>query len=248
MSALLAAVSFWGEAKAGAWPMADGQTQAILKYEQQGGDEAYDAEGFLTPIPEREDESVSLLVEHGLTSRITLQGKIAWGQGGDVFAEYAGRGPAELGVRYAILKGPRTAVSVYAGAVLAGEGRNAGYANPGAGETDLELRVLAGRSGVFLRRPVFAEAQLARFQREGLPDETRIDTTIGFEPFTGWLVMAQTYAGRAETDPAPMWLKNEVGVVRTLGDWRVQAGWRASVAGIESPAESGPVLGLWRVF
>lgn len=228
--------------------MADGRTQAILKYERQQGDEAFDDDGLTTPIPEREEENVSLLVEHGLTGRITVQGKIAWAAGGDVFAEYAGRGPAELGLRYAIVKGPRTAISVYAGAVLAGEGRNAGYANPGAGETDLELRLLAGRSGVWLRRPVFAEVQAARFQREGLPDETRIDTTLGFEPFRGWLLLAQTYAGRAETDPAPMWLKSEVGVVRTLGDWRLQAGWRGSVAGVASPAESGPVLGVWRVF
>lgn len=229
--------------------MPDGQTQAILKYERQVADEAFDPDGVLVPIPERTEEALSLFVEHGLTGRITLQAKASYVRGEDIFSEHRGRGPTELGVRYALLKGPRTAVSLYAGAVLAGEGRNAGYATPGQGESDLEIRVLAGRSGLFLRRPIFAEVQAARLSRNGLPDETRVDTTVGFEPAEGWLLMTQTYAGRAEQEPvAPMWLKSEVSVVRTLGPWRVQAGWRASLAGIESPAERGPVIGLWRVF
>lgn len=248
VAGLLAAVFLCGKAEAGAWPTPDGQTQAILKYERQDGDTAFDADGLTTPIPERTEESVSLFVEHGLTARITLQGKAAWTRGSDPFFDYSGRGPIELGVRYAVLKGPRTAVSLYLGAVLAGEGRNAGYANPGAGQTDAEVRLLAGRSGVAFRRPVFAEVQVARLARQGLPDETRVDTTMGFEVRRGWLLLAQTYAGRAEADPAPMWLKSEAGVVRSLGDWRLQAGWRGSLAGVDSPVEHGPVFGIWRTF
>ena len=58
------------------------------------------------------------------------------------------------------------------------------------------------RSGTLWKRHLFGEVQLARIVREGLPDETRVETTIGWSPMRHWLVMAQTYAGRAEAQPA----------------------------------------------
>ena len=245
----LAAVLVSPPAWAGAWPVAPGETLAILKYERAQADEAFDADGFGVAMPPRTDESVSLYVERGLTERLTLQGKLGWTRGEDAFVAYEGRGPMELGLRYTILRGDQSAVSLYAGAVLAGEGRNAGYAAPGAGTTDLEARLLAGRSGTFRGQPVFAEAQLARLDRSGLPDETHLDLTLGMEPSPRWLMLTQVYAGEAEgAAVSPRWLKLEVSAVRRFGDWRLQAGWRETVAGREGPAERGPVFAVWRSF
>lgn len=229
--------------------MPRGQTQAILKYELQSADEAFDPDGIVVPIPRQSDESLSLFLEHGLTDRVTLQGKLGWTRGEDLFSDSSGRGPIELGARYAILDGPRTVLSLYGGAVFAGEGRNAETAPPGAGEVDVELRLLAGRSGTLWKRHLFAEVQLARIAREGLPDETRVETTLGWSPAKHWLLLVQNYAGRAEARPIePLWLKSEASVVRDLGPWRVQAGWRSSSLGVESPVSRGPVLALWRTF
>lgn len=230
--------------------MEAGQTQSIFKYEGESADEAFDPDGFVVPIAPQDEESLSLFVEHGFTSRITLQGKLGWTRGTGQFAEFDGRGPIDLGARYALLKGPKTAMSVYAGVTFPGEGRNAAYyAEPGAGEMDVEVRLLAGRSGTLWRRHLFGEVQLARIAREGLPDETRVETTIGWEPRKRWLLLAQTYAGRAEAEPtAPLWLKSEVSVVRDVGDWRLQGGWRSSSLGVESPVSRGPVLAIWRTF
>ena len=200
--------------------MEDGKTQAIFKYESETADEAFDPNGVVVPIASQDEESLTLFVEHGLTSRITLQGKVGWTRGTGQFAEFDGRGPIDIGGRFAFLKGPKTAVSVYAGVTFAGEGRNAAYySEPGAGEMDMEVRFLAGRSGRWLKRDAFGEVQLARIGREGLPDETRVETTIGWHPARNWLLMAQTYAGRAEAEPtAPLWLKSEVSVIPRL--WR----------------------------
>jgi hypothetical protein len=229
--------------------MEAGQSQAILKYERETADEAFDANGIVVSIPEQDDQSVSLFVEHGLTERITLQGKLGWTQGEDLFSSYQGRGPIDLGARYAVLKAPRTVVSLYAGVSIPGEGRNAAHAPPGAGEADLELRFLAGRSGTLWKRHLFAELQLARLARDGLPDETRVETTVGWHPARDWLLLFQNYAGRAEAQPlAPLWLKSEVSVVRDLGKWRLQAGWRTTQLGVEMPNQQGPVLALWRRF
>lgn len=245
----LAVVAHAGQAHAWAWPMPDGQTQIIFKYEGQSADEAFDENGIVVPIPEQSDDSLSLFVEHGLTDRLTLQGKVGWTRGEDLFGDYSGRGPIELGARYTFFKGERTVLTVYGGAVLAGEGRNSETAPPGAGEVDTELRLLAGRSGTLWKRHMFAEVQVARIGREGLPDETRIESTVGWEPRKRWLLLLQNYAGKADAEPiAPLWLKSEVSVVRDVGPWRVQAGWRSSSLGVESPVSRGPVLALWRTF
>jgi len=229
--------------------MADGETQAILKYELEDADEAFDANGVIVPIPEQHDESLSLFVEHGLTKRITLQGKLGWTRGDGLFDKYEGRGPIDLGARYSLFKGKRTVVSLYAGATFAGEGRAAAYRQPGEGGTDAELRFLAGRSGTLWKRHLFGELQVARLAREGLPDETRVETTVGWHPARNWLLLFQNYAGRAEAEPvAPMWLKSEVSVVRDLGRWRVQGGWRSTAIGVEMPNQNGRVLALWRTF
>ena len=230
--------------------MEDGKTQAIFKYESETADEAFDLNGIVVPIAPQDEESLSLFVEHGLTSRVTLQGKLGWTRGSGPFNEFDGRGPIDLGGRYAQLKGRRTVVSLYAGVTFPGEGRNAAYySDPGAGEMDVELRLLAGRSGTFWRRHLFGEVQLARIAREGLPDETRVESTIGWHPMKNWLLMSQTYAGRAEALPTqPLWLKSEVSVVRDIGDWRLQAGWRSSSLGVESPVSHGPVLAVWKTF
>ena len=140
-------------------------------------------------------------------------------------------------------------VSLYAGGTIAGEGRNADFAAPSQGDGDLELRLLAGRSGVWRRRAVFGEVQLARLARSELPHETRLETTIGVDLNPRWTVLVQSYTGLADGgEAAPLWVKGEASVVRRVGRWRLQAGWRQSHAGRNVPLDRGPVLAVWRTF
>lgn len=249
MAILAGASLFPAVAAAGAWPTPPGETQAILKYERQDADEGLDEGGSRLPIGDRYDESVSLFVEHGLTERFTLQGKAAYTRGADDFVDYSGRGPIELGLRTRLWQGKRSVVSVYTGVVFAGEGRNAGYAAPGAGDIDYELRLLAGRSFTWRKRPGFGEIQLARLQRQGLPNEDHLDLTIGLEPAPKWLILLQSYSGVTDgREIESQWSKGEASLVRSFGDWRLQAGWRTLLSGREIPVDSGPVLGVWRRF
>jgi len=237
------------EAKAGAWPMSRGQTQVIAKVERQSADQVFNADGAIEALGDREDETASIFLEHGLTDRLTLQAKAGLTRGRDPFVRYEGRGPVELGLRYAVLKRPRTVAAIYLGAAEAGVGRNAGYAAPGQGEVDLEARLLIGRSVATRRGEIFSDLQLARLRRSGLADETRMDATLGFRPARQWLVMAQTYAGQADARPRKSrWVKAELSVVRSFGAWSVQAGWRETVAGREIARDRGAVLGIWRGF
>jgi hypothetical protein len=61
-----------------------------------------------------------------------------------------------------------------------------------------------------------------------------------------WMVLGQAYGGAA--DAGARWLSVEASLVRDVGDWSVQAGWRQTVAGRETPIAAGPVLAVWRRF
>ena len=229
--------------------MPKGEGQAILKYEGQQADEGFDPDGDLVAIDHRRDQTLSLYGEYGLTPRLTLQTKAALTRGHDRFVSYDGRGPLELGLRYAVLRTDRSVVSLYLGAAKDGVGRNAGYAAPGKGDTDLEVRLLAGTSADWRGRPLFGEIQVARLRRSGLADETRVDATLGLRPTSRWLILGQTYAGQADSSPVrSRWLKAELSLVRDLGPWSLQAGWRRATLGRETPADHGPVLAVWRRF
>lgn len=227
--------------------MEPGKTQLIAKYERTTAREGYDPDAVLVDIDPRRDESLSVFVERGLTPRLTLQAKAGVTRGHDRWARYSGRGPAEAGLRWAVLRGERSSLAVYLGAGEGGAGRNAGYAAPGQGSLDLEARVLFGRSATWRGREVYLDVQAARLKREGLADETRVDATLGVRPSKNWLVLAQTYAGQADRDPVrSRWVKSEFSVVRSVGAWGVQAGWRDTVSGRETARDRGVVLGLWR--
>jgi hypothetical protein len=238
-----------GPAWCGAWPEPAGQTQAIFKFEDEQANDAFDANGARAPIPHLSDDSLSVFFEHGLTDRLTLQGKFGLTEGEDEFIHYHGRGPIELGLRYTVIHRPKWVLSVYLGGVYDGVGRNAGYALPHQGNSDFEARVLVGRSGVWRRRNVFLDLEAARLVRQGLADETHIDATAGIEFAHGWQVFVQSYNGRADAGPvAPEWAKVETSIVRTLGPWSLQAGWRQTVWGQEDPVTGGPVVAVWRRF
>lgn len=230
-----------------------GETQAIIKLERMRADEGFDVDGVRRPLlARREDDTVSIFAEHGLTDRLTLQIRADWQRGRDSFADYEGMGPAEIGLRYALVRTERSVISVYGGYARAGEGRNSGYAAPGSGDHDWEVRLLAGRSGRFRwlgGREAFAEVQAARRFRDGLVDEDRLDATAGVQVGTNWVLLNQVYAGRTTEGPDVHWVNAEFSIVRRFDDWSFQAGWRQAVSGRgEVPAQTGVVLAIWRRF
>lgn len=241
-------------AVAQAWLPSDGHGQVIVKFEEMRADRGFDPNGDLLPLPaERRDTAVSVFAEYGLTDRFAVRFKGEWQSGEDAFVDYEGRGPLEIGVAWQVWRDERTAISLYGGVADGGDGRNAGYAAPGVGDQDWEARAAIGRSfaggrrGDWLPVETFAELQLARRMRQGLPDETRADATVGAHLDEDWMVLAQAFGGQADSG-TPQWLSVEASLVRDFGDWSVQAGWRRSVHGREAPEAEGPVVAIWRRF
>lgn len=239
-------------AVAGAWNLPKGQGQAIVKHEDMRADESFVAGGRIDLPADRVDRAASVLIEYGLTDRLTLQVKGEWQSGRDDYADYEGRGPIEIGARWQAYRDEANVVAVYAGYARAGEGRNAGYAPPGAGDSDWEMRLLAGRSidgsgAKWMPQRSFVEGQVARRWRQGLPDEVRLDVTAGAHISENWMLMAQGFGGAVDGDGA-RWLSVEVTAVRDSGAWSLQAGWRQAVAGRDTPVAGGPIIGVWRRF
>lgn len=241
---------------ASAWTQPAGGGQVIIKYEDVRGEEGFDADGARVPLlAERRERFASVFAEYGLSSRLTLRLKTDVQSGEDAFVDYEGRGPLEVGVNWQVHRDAASAVALYAGVSQGGEGRNAGYAAPGLGDRDAEIRLSVGRAfgdlpGPFGRSAAsgaFVEAQLARRVREDLPDEVRLDLTFGVKPDPRWLLLSQVYSG-ATDDGGARWVNVETSAVRQFGAWRVQAGWRTALAGRETAAVQGPVIGLWRSF
>lgn len=235
-----------GAARAGPWTQPAGQGQVIFKYEDMAADRGFDPDGRLADLPaERRDRSLGVFSEYGLTDRLTLQLKGEWQQGEDAFVDYDGRGPLEIGLTWQAWRDDTTAISVYGGYADGGEGRNAGYAAPGVGNHDWEARLSVGRSVADGRG--FLDLQAARRIRDGLPDETRADATVGAHLNNDWMVLGQVFGGLAD-DSGPRWLNVETSVVRHFGQWSLQAGWRHTLAGRETPSAGGVVLAVWRRF
>jgi len=241
-------------AQAGAWTQPKGRGQVIVKFEDMRAERALDPDGVRRDLPSnRRDRVVTGFAEYGLSERLTLQLKGDWQDGEDAFVDYAGRGPVEIGVTWQAWRDDRSALSLYGGYASGGEGRNAGYAAPGVGDRDWEVRASAGRSfedveiGGWGPDRSFVEVQVAHRMRDGLPDETRADLTLGSHFGRDWMLLGQAFGGAADGDGA-RWLSVETSVVRRLGDWSLQAGWRQTVSGRDTPLSQGAVIGVWRRF
>lgn len=244
----LAGIAAAGSASAQAWVMPGGQGQIILKAEAMRADEGFDPAGDRLPLPApRTDDALSLFAEYGLGRGLSLMAKGDWQRGEDAFVDYEGRGPLEVGLRWQVWRDDHWAVSLQGSVADGGEGRNAGYASPGAGERDWEVRLAAGRNLTIHGRPIFIDLQAARRMRDGLPDETRADGTLGVRLEGDWMLLTQIFGGVADED-GPRWVNLESSIVRDLGPWSLQLGWRSALWGRETPIASGPVIGLWRRF
>jgi hypothetical protein len=235
-------------AHAGAWPQARGDSLVITKIETSRGDTAFDAEKTEVSSLKRTETSASIYIEHGLTERLTAQFKASVLNGRDGAFDYSGTGPAEAGLRYAVIHSGGRALSLYVGAVASGDGRNAGYAPPGAGQGDIEVRVLGGLPMNSGSKKGFVDVQVAHLQRRGLPDEDRLDLTYGLQTSERWTSMVQLYSGRTEGDARVEWANLETSIVRSFGTTKVQASWRTPLSGRNSPKDSAYSIGIWRSF
>ena len=258
---LLAAAPVWlagsGEAVAAAWTLPAGDGQAIVGGAFLKGDRYFDARGKLIPEAAYRKFELPILLEYGLTDRVTLiaaPSALNVSVATEPASRYSGAGYTDLGARVRLWSSDTDVISLQATTRLPGA-RDA--ANPAAvGWTDPEhdLRVLWGRSFAVGPWPAFLDGQLAYRLRAGGPaDEIRVDVTLGARPAPQWLLLVQSFNTASVGAPSGIFAplrshKLSVSAAYTIGRWTLQLGAVASVAGRNMLRERGLLAALWVRF
>jgi hypothetical protein len=207
-------------------PAPVGEEQVIVKLEEERAMLGLDGAGQATAIPRQVLTSIGLYADYGLTPDLSVQ--LVAGLERSHLGPRAmdGVGPCSAGVRYVLARRPGGFLSAYVGATTpaADEGVRP---DPAAGQAGGDLRLLAGQSRRVLGHDLFAEVQVARLFASGDGSQTRIDLTLGIQFGPRLMQLNQIYAGQQEgVSLAASWVKLDHRLVRSVGAWRVQIGWR----------------------
>ncbi|NDV86199.1 hypothetical protein GTW51_05730 [Aurantimonas aggregata] len=253
---LVAAIRPTG-ALAGAWTLAEGTGQAIVTGLYATADSIFDAQSNVTERPDFEKGTVSLLLEYGLTDRLTLVGT------GEFGGERDGDPPAARPALFDASLGARLALFEDSGVVVSGQlsgrleraqavGGDEGFAGLDWTAPQIEPRLLAGYGFSLGDYPAFVDTQAGyRLALGDGPDEVRLDVNFGIRPWDDILLLAQGFSTiSAGGDGASYaYHKAQGSLVYDLNDrWSLQAGAFATVAGHNALRERGLISAVWYRF
>lgn len=244
-------------AHAGAWSYDKGDGQAIVTLVVARADTQFDEFGNETPAEFGKTET-SIYWEHGLTDNWTF---ILQPTFQDVSFDttagsetYLGLGPTEIALRRTLWQNEKTVLSAQGGVIFAGGGENIPDRSLGEGGTDYEARLLLGRSLLFGDKRGFAELQAGyRARSDDLPNEWRLDASLGIRPVDNVQVMGQVFAIQSEEAIFPNRQYQSVKLLtsvvwdRTFGN-SYQFGLYQTVAGETIVKETGILLSLWQRY
>lgn len=245
--ALLAGVA---DAQAGAWVHPSGRGVSILTVEQVSADLRFERDRSRVAADRFERREARLLVEYGLTDRVTLRAKTAyggWQEDGAVPRSARGFGVHEAGVRVGLFERGGLVASGEATARVA-----QGFADEGT-VLGGEARLLAGYGFALAERPAFVDAQVGYRWGDGpLLDEAVLDLTVGVRPFDRALLLLQTFSAIAT---APEGLRGadrhraQASLVLDLDErWSLEAGAGTALAGADGLDERSLFAAIWLRF
>ena len=220
---------------------------------------SYFSDSGLASTPRYSKEEMQVLVEYGLTDRLTAifdPGLQHIDIAAPTNADRTGLGYTEFGARYAFFQDPSWVLSGQA--TLRAPGTT-DTSNPAAiGYTDVEsdLRVLLGHSFTVGDMPAFIDLQAAeRLRTDGAPSEFRFDATFGLRPFPQWLLLVQSFNVISEGSGTPIYggsydyEKLQLSALYELTPtWALQAGGFTTYAGRNALQENGLIFGVWYKF
>lgn len=258
-SLALAGTASSDPARAGAWPLPEGETLVILPVTVSKATDGFNSSGKVAPRSSYSKNEVAPYVEYGLTESLTLVGTFAWLRDetdyyGITFRQQ-GFSRAEAGLRVSLgeWRGTRFAVQP----VIAVHGTSAGD-DPFAsrrGDMDHELDVIAGRSFNIFGVDGFTDTLIGyRHRPAGRPAQFKSDVTLGLKPRDGTmlLVKSENFAsvGRGNSAIAsPSAAKLGASIVQDVAKpLAVEVGVMQTVAGRNIVRERALKFGLWHRF
>lgn len=263
-------------ARAGAWLYPEGKGQLILTSSFADARNAYDASGRLVRTPSYRKFEARAYLEHGLTEWLTFVGEgsamrfegapsaapladldllIAQAKAGLPItpapkpggAQYQGLGLGAAGLRMKLFEyGPYI---FSAEASLRGASAQARRFLDMRDPTQVDARLLMGRSFSLFGFPGFLDAQLGYRSRGQNGDEIRFDLTAGVRPVASLMLLAQSFSAVAPRGGAVSRIAAQKFQLSAVYDLTpalsLQLGGVASPGGINAPAERGVISAVW---
>jgi hypothetical protein len=245
-------------ALAGAWTLPDGTGQMIATLAASSATSAFDDAGGLTSIPRYNKLDADVLVEYGLTDRLTLMlqsGLQHIDIAAPVDASRTGLDYTDFGARYQFFQADGWVLSGQALIEIPGTTDTTNPAAIGYTDVEADIRVLVGKSFMLGTMPAFVDVEAAQRQRgDGAPNEFRADGTLGVQVAPRWLILAQSFNVVSEGSGSPVfgkydYEKFQLSAVYSLTPaWALQGGGFTTYAGRNSIQENGLVMGVWHKF
>lgn len=253
---LLAAPSVaWG----GAWTLPQGTGQWLATLSSSTSTEVFDRKWALTPVPRYDKDEFQVLIEYGLTDRLTAifaPGLQHIDMGAPIGAERSGLDQTVFGARYAFLTTPSWVVSGEATLWVPGTTDTSNPAAIGYTDVEADLRALVGHNFHVDVMPAFFDLEVAeRARTNGYPGEFRLDGTLGLQVLPQWMLLAQSFNVVSEGSGNPAYggsyeyHKLQLSALYTLTTaWWLQFGGFSTYAGRDALQENGAILGVWHQF
>ena len=205
LKAVFGAVSaLWPSfALAGAWPTADGHAQIISTSVYSTAGHEFDANGKLSRKANFKKLEDQIYFEYGVTPKLTAVMATSFQDvdyvGRNGRERFQGFGETQLGVQYTFLNQGKWVLSGRVSGLIGGGGEVFPDADLGTTGNGFEIRALAGHSYVLGKKKGFAELQAAYRQRgNAIPQEWRLDATVGIEPRKRLKLIGQGFYSRAD--------------------------------------------------
>jgi len=258
VGSVLALLCLPSTAWAGAWTLPEGTGQWLASLTATSATSYFTGSG-LASTPRYSKEELQVLIEYGLTDRLTAifdPGLQNINIAAPTNAERSGLNYTEFGARYGFLENSDWVVSGQTTLRIPG---TTDISNPAAiGYTDVEadFRALLGHNFKAGDIPAFFDFELAeRWRTDGYPSEFRFEGTLGVKVYPRWMLLLQSFnvvsegGGISILGGSYEYYKVELSALYTLTDtWTLQFGGVSTYAGRNALQENGVIFGVWHQF
>ncbi len=243
---------------AGAWTLPEGTGQWFTTLTGTTST-SYFTDSGLASTPRYSKQELGVLVEYGLTDRLTAifdPGLQNIDIAPPTNAERFGLNYTEFGARYGFFESQDWVVSGQTTLRIPG---TTDVSNPAAiGYTDVEadFRALLGHNFKAGDMPAFFDLEVAeRWRTDGYPSEFRFDGTLGVKVYPRWMLLLQSFnvisegSGISIFGDSYEYYKVQLSALYTLTDtWWLQFGGVSTYAGRNALQENGVIVGVWHQF
>jgi hypothetical protein len=243
---------------AGAWTLPQGTGQWFATVTADDATRYFNG-GGLASTPRYDKDEAQLLIEYGITDRLTAifdPGVQHIDIAAPTSAQRSGLGYTEFGARYGFVQDPTWVFSGQATLRVPGTTDTANPAAVGYTDVEADLRLLLGHNFKIGDLPAFFDVEVAeRVRTMGYPSEFHADATIGVKVLPRWLLLAQSFNVVSEGSGISIfggsyeYYKLQLSAVYEITPtWSVQGGGFTTYAGLNALQENGAIFGIWHRF